>query len=334
MYLRAAGFAVVTLCASAASLSAARFGDFLYETQFGEAIITGYDGPGGLVIFPTWIDNQLVTEIGVGALANNVSITGVELPDNLLFIRDQAFRNCTSLTRVSIPGEVLEVGEEAFRGCSSLREARFNEGVSLLLESAFADCALQRVALPASIDFIDPDVFAGNNDLAGVYFLGDAPTLGSNALGSAATAFFFNERVGFTSPSWDYAPGSSISSHNLGELDRVTRWLLTVYVNDADFLEHPERAPQPLAISYAFWKAPGSVFSLDYELINNGTALQITYFANRDGVSYQPLVSNDLIEWDSDSVVIGPMDSLGNRTATVPYHGEPLFFNVQVTVSQ
>ncbi len=334
MYLRAAGFAVVTLCASAASLSAARFGDFLYETQFGEAIITGYDGADGSVVIPAMINGQAVTEIALAAFSGQTNIVQIQLPESLLFIRDEAFQNCTSLTNIAIPAGVMEVGEAAFRGCTSLSEVKMAEGVSLLFESAFADCALVRVALPDSLQFVDPDVFAGNSGLAAVYFLGDAPTLSSDSLGAATTAYFFDDAIGFASPTWEYATGSTISTVNLGQSGRVATWLLTDHLDAAGLLENPDAAPQPPALSYAFNQAPGKPLFFDSFLDTDSNVFEFTYYAGQDGVSYQPMISSDLIRWGDTGVSVSPMDTSGFRTATVDYHGEPLFFNVQVTVSQ
>ncbi len=324
---------VAMLCAFSGSLRAAQFGDFTYETQFGEAIITGYTGVGGDVAFPDSINGQLVTEIDVAALAGNTGITQIELPTELLFIREGAFRNCTALLEVTIPGGVLEVGESAFEGCASLQTLTLESGVSLLLESAFRGCALERVVAPASIDFIDPNVFADNAVLDSIYFLGDAPLLDANALGSASTAYFFSDAVGFMSPEWEYASGYSIETFDLGELDRPKQWLLENYLSSAGLLEHPEQAPQGIALSYAFNVPPLSALSFEHGVTDSDDVFEIRYYADQVGVNYQPRVSSDLIGWTGDGVEISPKDEFGYRIASVVYEGETLFFDIQVTVS-
>ncbi|WP_309399343.1 leucine-rich repeat domain-containing protein [Cerasicoccus maritimus] len=324
--------AVIFLYAKATLVQAAQFGDFTYDTNFGEAIITGYTGVGGEVTIPESINGQSVTEIDVGAFAGQGSITALTLPSALLFIRAEAFEYCTGLSNVTIPGGVLEVGEYAFAGCSNLSEVTFESGVSLLLEAAFFGCALERVVLPATIDFIDPGVFADNVQLRDIYFLGDAPMLDSNALGVAGTAYYFTDATGFASQSWTYAPGYSIATVDLGELDRAKAWLLSSHLDYADFLQYPERAPQPVALSYAFNTAPYKPLDFYPALSSDGLYFEIRYYANQDGVSYQPRASGDLLDWSTEGVVIEAMDSDGYRTASVLFAGGTLFFDIQVTV--
>lgn len=50
-------------------------------------------------------------------------LTKVVIPDSVISIDSEAFRDCTSLTSVTIPDSVTEIGSSAFNGCTSLTSA-------------------------------------------------------------------------------------------------------------------------------------------------------------------------------------------------------------------
>ena len=69
--------------------------DFTCTTNNGAITITGYTGPGTVVILPSSINGLPVTSIGEGA-----------------------FSHCTNLTNLRIPHSVTNVGRGAFQGYS------------------------------------------------------------------------------------------------------------------------------------------------------------------------------------------------------------------------
>ena len=69
--------------------------DFTCTTNNGAITITGYTGPGAVVILPSSINGLPVTSIGEGA-----------------------FSHCTNLTHLKIPNSVTNVGRGAFQGYS------------------------------------------------------------------------------------------------------------------------------------------------------------------------------------------------------------------------
>ncbi len=70
---------------------------FVFTTNNGAITITGYDGPGGVVVIPDSTNGYSVTGIG-----------------------DYAFEDCTNLTSITIPNSVAGIGDGPFLGCSSL----------------------------------------------------------------------------------------------------------------------------------------------------------------------------------------------------------------------
>ena len=78
-------------------LPAATQGQFLYTTNSGTVIITGYAREGDSANIPNTILGPPVTGIGPWAFYSS-SVTNVTIPDSVVSIGDGAFFDCESLT--------------------------------------------------------------------------------------------------------------------------------------------------------------------------------------------------------------------------------------------
>ncbi|MBR2341009.1 MAG: leucine-rich repeat protein [Clostridia bacterium] len=87
----------------------------LYNATYTEMVIITPSASGVLKVPET------VTSLAKGIFAN-LNITGVELPDTLKEIPDEAFRGCAKLETVKMPKYLQKIGEAAFEGCVSLKE--------------------------------------------------------------------------------------------------------------------------------------------------------------------------------------------------------------------
>ena len=93
---------------------------YTYATSGGNAIITGYSGPGGAVSIPAAINGYSVTVIDDYAFSSLASLTVVTLPASVTHIGDAAFYDCTALTSVTILGNVNLISYSAFSDCTAL----------------------------------------------------------------------------------------------------------------------------------------------------------------------------------------------------------------------
>ncbi|MBR0120614.1 MAG: leucine-rich repeat protein [Clostridia bacterium] len=120
--------ALGTVAAGSTCAFAETYGDFEFNYgTFGYAI-TGYNGPGGNVEIPSFIDGVSIKEIYQEAFSHNETITSIVIPDTVSMIWENAFSSCSNLETVTIgtvddeednPG--LEVVQRcAFNGCDSL----------------------------------------------------------------------------------------------------------------------------------------------------------------------------------------------------------------------
>jgi hypothetical protein len=112
------------------SVSAAVSGNFTYtihaDPLFGEyAEITQYSGSDAFVEIPAVLGGKPVREIGIDAFLLSVSMTRVYIPDSVVSIKMNAYKNCTELTAVTFPASVETIDFNAFRGCSKLAKVFF-----------------------------------------------------------------------------------------------------------------------------------------------------------------------------------------------------------------
>lgn len=67
------------------------------------------------------------TDLEFGAFYNVKSLTEINLPDTMTYIRQNAFYNCTGITDIDIPSSVIYIGLEAFSGCTNLAKVNVTD---------------------------------------------------------------------------------------------------------------------------------------------------------------------------------------------------------------
>jgi len=179
---------------------------------------------------------QSLTTIGSGAFQYCSALANVVLPQGLITIGSSAFQYCNSLTTVAIPGSVTSIGTSPFGNCASLTNISaqgsaytstngvlFNGTRTVLVQypngragsyavpssvtsvaaGAFASSShLTRVTFFPGVTSIGDTAFAGCPSLRGVYFYGNAPTLGGALVFSGdsnLTIYYQSGTTGWTS---------------------------------------------------------------------------------------------------------------------------------------
>lgn len=119
-----------------------------FDTHTG--YITGSQSEAAHVTIPKSILGVPVKAIGKDVFNGNEYLASVTLPSSLVYIRENAFRDCSRMPYVEIPAGVTVIGNSAFEGCSTL----------------------DAVTIPASVRSIESDAFWSTN-LQDVYYSGD-----------------------------------------------------------------------------------------------------------------------------------------------------------------
>lgn len=106
---------VMLLCifTSATPSFALTYGDYSYEIQNNEIVITGYNGTSTQLTIPAKIDGKSVAKIGDNSFKNNETIISVTISEGIEDIGESAFENCTSLATISLPSTVTHIGKNA-----------------------------------------------------------------------------------------------------------------------------------------------------------------------------------------------------------------------------
>ena len=143
------------------------------------------------------------------------------IPDSVINIADDAFYCCTNLFSVTIPDSVTSVGYAAFEWCFNLTNAIIGNSVASIGDSAFSRTSLSSVTIGTnvtsigdsafsrtkltnltigdSVTNIGDGAFAGCHSLTGVYFSGNAPSVGSDIFGgdNNATLYYLPGTTGW-----------------------------------------------------------------------------------------------------------------------------------------
>lgn len=119
-----------------------------------------------------WTNNVLY--VGKSAVSAKTGLSGAyTVSTGTKVIADMAFSSCANITGITIPNSVVYVGEYAFRGCAKLASVKLGSGVKEVGVLAFKDCAALKSITFGSISgwkadkvSIPSDVLSNNSSAA------------------------------------------------------------------------------------------------------------------------------------------------------------------------
>ena len=101
-----------------------------------------------------------VIRIDDEAFKDNQKIEAVVLPKSLKEIGDSAFEGCIKLITINIPDSVTEIGKCAFKGCSSITSIKLPNSITRINAECFGGCErLKDFKIPASVNHISRHAF-------------------------------------------------------------------------------------------------------------------------------------------------------------------------------
>ncbi len=119
--------------------------------------------------------------IGDNAFRDCYTLTSVTIPNSVTSIGDYAFYNCLRLTSVTISNSVTSIGIKAFYGCHGLTSVTIPNSVTSIGDYAFNDCtSLTSVTIPNSVTSIGDYAFNGCSGLTSVTIPNSVTSIGDN----------------------------------------------------------------------------------------------------------------------------------------------------------
>ena len=125
---------------------------------------SAFEGCSGL----TSINLNSVTEIGKKAFEGCFGLNSLIVPQNVVYILNQAFSSCTNLKSITIDkGEQsLAIYNKAFQDCNNLVSISFGNRVREIRSGAFSGCtSLTTLTIPNSVAAIGDQAFSGCTSL-------------------------------------------------------------------------------------------------------------------------------------------------------------------------
>jgi len=183
---------------------------FIAASAFTGSALEGIDLPAGVLDLggsafsnATNLTNiaipETVTNIAATAFAGCSSVRSVSIPEGVTSIATYTFFHCTGLTNLDIGRGVTSIGVSAFYGCTGLTRLAIPDNVTNLDWQAFIDCSgLRNVWVGKGVASIGDSAFLGCVDLAGIYFTGNAPSVGMSIFGySSVTVYYLPQTTGW-----------------------------------------------------------------------------------------------------------------------------------------
>ena len=188
-------------------------------TSIGEAVLSGCDSLISIVVEKN--NPQYDSRSNCNAIihtATNTLIAGCSntiIPDNVMCIGNQAFRDCRFLTSITIPNSVTSIGDEAFLQCYRLSSVIIGNSVTTIGDEAFLNCrSLPSITIPNSVTSIGDEAFSSCNSLSSV-------TIGNGVTTIGYKVFYSTSLTSITIPNSVTSIGDE-AFYNCRELSSIT----------------------------------------------------------------------------------------------------------------
>ena len=175
------------------------FGEWVYDNNNNQAIITKYIGTNSSVVIPNAINGIPVIAIesktstssnSVGGVdpifgTSNNFITSVTIQNGVLRIGSSSFVFCTNLVTINIPQSITEIENGAFSNCTKLSSITIPNSVTNIGLGAFWYCfSLSNISISSSLRKIEPTTFVGCRSLTNISIPNSVTNIGAHAFGA------------------------------------------------------------------------------------------------------------------------------------------------------
>ena len=128
-----------------------------------------------------------VVRIGENAFRNCIALEEIVTSNNLIEIGNHAFSGCKSLLSFLIPNSVKRIGEAVFYGCESLKSINIPNSITELEPSVFSECAISQISIPNTITKIGDYAFYCCNKLKRIHIPDSVKQFGVGVFGGCSS---------------------------------------------------------------------------------------------------------------------------------------------------
>ena len=152
----------------------------------GTASVTGFITPivNNSSILPAFTLSgivYIVTNIGNNAF-NGWTGSQISIPDSIISIGNNCFKDCTNIFGLYIPDSVFSIGNNAFQGCTGLKQITLSVELTSIGANSFNNCtALKSVVIPTSTTSISAELFKNCSSLTNITMFGTIELIGDGA---------------------------------------------------------------------------------------------------------------------------------------------------------
>ena len=111
---------------------------------------------------------------------NNSEIVNLEIPEDINYVRANAFSGCRSLQKVSMTDNVSSIGDYAFYNCDNLKIIEFGNNVHSLGKYSLCKCSsIEELTLPQSLQTLNIGALQSMSNLKKLSIPGNVTTIES-----------------------------------------------------------------------------------------------------------------------------------------------------------
>lgn len=128
-----------------------------------------------------------IDEFGAEAFKQCKNLTSITIPQNVIWIEENAFSGCNSLADIIIPTDVTWIGDNVFLNCNRLENITIPNNVTVLGNSAFQGCTnLTTAVISNNITKIGASTFSGCSNLTQIVIPQNVASIGSSSFSNCS----------------------------------------------------------------------------------------------------------------------------------------------------
>lgn len=110
-----------------------------------------------------------IMEIKNDAFRDCHSLKSIKIPSSIQYIGEKSFHRCTALETIEMPCSITYIGDHAFAGCISLKSLQLPAGITNINNGTFYECiALESIQLPPMLRRIGEVAFSKCKSLSSI----------------------------------------------------------------------------------------------------------------------------------------------------------------------